>query len=75
MLWFYVVGAIFIWWFSPVLLGLLISIPISAFLKKASISQRAKKERGFLTSDETAPQNMFIFRQLADEGWRQRGFL
>ncbi len=45
----------FFWWLSPVLLGLLVSIPLSIFLSKTSVGVRAKELGLFLTPEETQP--------------------
>ncbi|MBI2516447.1 MAG: glucans biosynthesis glucosyltransferase MdoH [Opitutae bacterium] len=45
----------FFWWLLPVLLGLVLSAPLSIFLGKASFGRRAKELKLFLTPDETEP--------------------
>ena len=42
-------------WLSPVLAGLVCSIPLSIFLSKASFGRRARELGIFLTPEETAP--------------------
>ncbi|MTW20074.1 glucans biosynthesis glucosyltransferase MdoH [Allochromatium palmeri] len=43
----------FFWWFTPVLAGLLLSIPVSIFTSRTSLGQRAKRAGLFLTPSET----------------------
>jgi len=50
----------FFWWLSPVLLGLLLSAPLSIFLGKASFGRRARELGLFLTPDETEPPQELI---------------
>ncbi|MGA3006640.1 MAG: glucans biosynthesis glucosyltransferase MdoH [Opitutaceae bacterium] len=45
----------FFWWLSPVLAGLVFSIPLSIFLSKAAIGRRARQLGLFLTPEETQP--------------------
>ena len=45
----------FFWWLSPVLLGLLVSIPVSIFLSKTSVGVRARELGLFLTPEESQP--------------------
>jgi len=42
-------------WLSPVLCGLVFSIPVSIFLSKASFGRRAKELGIFVTPEETSP--------------------
>jgi membrane glycosyltransferase len=51
----YVLVPSFFWWLLPVLLGLVLSAPLSIFLAKASYGRRAKELGLFLTPDETEP--------------------
>jgi membrane glycosyltransferase len=44
-------------WLSPVLAGLVCSIPLSIFLSKASFGRRARELGIFLTPEETAPNH------------------
>ena len=45
----------FFWWLSPVLAGLVFSIPVSIILSKNSLGQKARKLGVFLTPEETQP--------------------
>ena len=45
----------FFWWLMPVLAGLVLSIPLSIMLSKASIGRRARELGLFLTPEETEP--------------------
>ena len=51
----YIISPPFFWWLSPVLAGLVFSIPISIFLSKASFGRRAREFGVFLTPEETHP--------------------
>jgi membrane glycosyltransferase len=44
------------WWFTPVLAGLVLSIPLSVFTSRRSLGARARKMDLFLTPEETAPR-------------------
>lgn len=43
------------WWFTPVLAGMALSIPLSVFTSRRSLGTRARKINFFLTPEETAP--------------------
>ena len=43
------------WWFTPVLAGMALSIPLSVFTSRRSLGARARKMDFFLTPEETAP--------------------
>ncbi|MGA3285010.1 MAG: glucans biosynthesis glucosyltransferase MdoH [Verrucomicrobiota bacterium] len=43
------------WWFTPVLAGMALSIPLSVFTSRRSLGTRARKMDLFLTPEETAP--------------------
>jgi len=43
------------WWFTPVLAGMALSIPLSVFTSRRSLGARARKMDLFLTPEETAP--------------------
>lgn len=43
------------WWFSPVLAGMLLAIPLSVFTSRASCGEQARKLGLFLTPEETSP--------------------
>jgi membrane glycosyltransferase len=45
----------FFWWLSPVIGGLVLSIPLSIFLSKGSFGRRARELGIFLTPEETHP--------------------
>ncbi len=50
----------FFWWLSPVLLGLVLSAPLSIVLGKASFGRRARELGLFLTPDETQPPQELV---------------
>lgn len=43
------------WWFLPVFLGMVLSVPLSAFTSRSRWGQRARQLRLFLTPEETQP--------------------
>ena len=43
------------WWFTPVLAGMVFSIPLSALTSRRSLGARAKSAGLFLTPEETSP--------------------
>ncbi len=45
----------FFWWLSPVIAGLVLSVPLSIFLSKAGFGRRARQIGLFLTPEETHP--------------------
>ena len=45
----------FFWWLSPVLAGLVLSVPLSIFFSKASVGLHARELGLFLTPEETDP--------------------
>jgi membrane glycosyltransferase len=45
----------FIWWISPVLIGLLASVPLTVWTSRATLGQSARRHGFFLTPEETAP--------------------
>jgi membrane glycosyltransferase len=45
----------FFWWLSPVLAGLVLSIPVSIILSKGSLGAQARRIGLFLTPEETQP--------------------
>jgi membrane glycosyltransferase len=51
----YIISPGFFWWLSPVLLGMVISIPLSIGLSKVRFGQSAKTLMLFLTPEETQP--------------------
>jgi membrane glycosyltransferase len=48
-------GPSLFWWFTPVLAGMVLSIPLSVFTSRRSIGARARRLGLFLTPEETAP--------------------
>jgi membrane glycosyltransferase len=46
---------VFFWWLSPVLAGLILSIPLSIMLSKAGLGRRARELGLFLTPEESQP--------------------
>jgi len=51
----YILWPMFFWWLSPVIVGLVLSIPLSILLSKVSIGQKAHWLGLFLTPEETQP--------------------
>jgi membrane glycosyltransferase len=51
----YIIAPSFFWWLSPVLLGLVLSAPLSILLSRASLGRRTREIGLFLTPDETEP--------------------
>jgi membrane glycosyltransferase len=43
------------WWFTPVFAGMFFSVPLSVFTSRVELGERAKKNRLFLTPEETQP--------------------
>jgi membrane glycosyltransferase len=52
MLW---LGPSLFWWFTPMLAGMILSIPLSVFTSRRSLGARARKLGLFLTPEEIAP--------------------
>ncbi|PTX94240.1 glucans biosynthesis glucosyltransferase MdoH [Opitutus sp. ER46] len=50
----FIISPGFFWWLSPVIAGLVLSIPISIFLSKASIGRGARELGLFMTPEEVA---------------------
>ena len=48
-------GPSLFWWFTPVLAGMVLSIPLSVFTSRRSLGARARKLGLFLTPEEIAP--------------------
>ncbi|HTY86798.1 MAG TPA: glucans biosynthesis glucosyltransferase MdoH [Candidatus Acidoferrum sp.] len=48
-------GPSLFWWFTPVLAGMVCSIPLSVFTSRRSLGARARKFSLFLTPEEIAP--------------------
>ncbi|HZZ57535.1 MAG TPA: glucans biosynthesis glucosyltransferase MdoH [Opitutaceae bacterium] len=51
----YILVTGYFWWLTPVLIGLVGSIPISIFFSKASVGRAARELGIFLTPEETRP--------------------
>jgi len=51
----FIISPPFFWWLSPVLAGLVLSIPVSIFLSKGSFGRQARELGLFLTPEETHP--------------------
>jgi len=51
----YILAPAFFWWLLPVLLGLVLSAPLSILLSRAQLGRRARELGLFLTPDETEP--------------------
>jgi membrane glycosyltransferase len=50
------------WWFSPVLAGFLLAIPISVWSSRVSLGERARKAGLFLTPEEADPPPILLAR-------------
>jgi membrane glycosyltransferase len=48
-------GPSLFWWFTPMLAGMILSIPLSVFTSRRSLGARARKLGLFLTPEEIAP--------------------
>ncbi|MGO8835988.1 MAG: glucans biosynthesis glucosyltransferase MdoH [Limisphaerales bacterium] len=48
-------GPSLFWWFTPVLAGMVLSIPLSVFTSRRSVGTRARRLGIFLTPEEIAP--------------------
>ncbi|MCB1822087.1 MAG: glucans biosynthesis glucosyltransferase MdoH [Candidatus Competibacteraceae bacterium] len=55
----------FFWWFTPVLLGLMLSIPVSMLSSSMTLGRQARAIGLFLTPEETDPPA--VLRDLADD--------
>ena len=51
----------FFWWFTPVLVGLALSIPVSMLSSSIALGQRARALGLFLTPDETMPASVLRY--------------
>jgi membrane glycosyltransferase len=51
----------FFWWFTPVLVGLALSIPVSMLSSSIALGQRARALGLFLTPDETMPVSVLRY--------------
>ena len=50
----------FFWWLTPVLLGLVLSVPVSMLSSSIALGQRAREMGLFLTPEETAPPAVLL---------------
>jgi membrane glycosyltransferase len=68
----YIIAPSFFWWLLPVLLGLVLSAPLSILLSRTSLGRRARDAGLFLTPDETepAPELMQLDQNL-EEAYQQ----
>ena len=48
------------WWFTPVLAGMVLSVPLSALTSRRSLGARARSLGLFLTPEETAPPREIV---------------
>jgi membrane glycosyltransferase len=48
------------WWFSPVLAGFLLAIPISVWSSRVSVGEKARKAGLFLTPEEVNPPSILL---------------
>jgi membrane glycosyltransferase len=48
------------WWFSPVLAGFLLAIPMSVWSSRVSLGERARKHGLFLTPEEVDPPSILL---------------
>ncbi len=51
----------FFWWLTPVLLGLVLSVPVSMLSSSIALGQRAREMGLFLTPEETAPPAVLLY--------------
>lgn len=63
-----------LWWFSPVILGFLLSIPLSVWSSRASLGEWAKRHGLFLVPEEIAPPEVVLslereLRHAAQQPW------
>jgi membrane glycosyltransferase len=49
-----------IWWFSPVIAGFMLSIPLSMFTSRTSWGERARMQGLFLTPEELEPPDLLL---------------
>lgn len=68
----YIIAPSFFWWLLPVLLGLVLSAPLSILLSRASLGRRARQAGLFLTPDETEPaRELTLLEQHLAECYKQ----
>lgn len=67
----YIISPAFFWWLSPVIAGLILSIPLSIVLSKASLGRATRSLGLFVTPEESAPPyELRRLRQNLDECYR-----
>jgi membrane glycosyltransferase len=69
--WFYVPG--FFWWFTPVLAGLLLAVPVSVLTSRSDLGRAAARLGLFLTPQEVAPAPVVRRYRAIVEGWDTAG--
>jgi membrane glycosyltransferase len=68
----YVIAPSFFWWLLPVLLGLVLSAPLSILLSRTSLGQRTRELGLFLTPDETEPApELALLENNLDQAYKQ----
>jgi membrane glycosyltransferase len=68
----YILAPPFFWWLSPVLAGLVFSIPLSIFLGQAGLGRGARRLGLFLTPEESRPgYELRRLRQNLDECYKR----
>ena len=50
----------YFWWLSPVIAGLVVSVPLSIFFSKTGVGRRARELGIFLTPEETEPSRELV---------------
>ena len=55
------------WWFTPVLAGMVLSVPLSVLTSRRNLGARARKLGLFLTPEETAPPPELVSLRVAFE--------
>ena len=53
-------GPSLFWWFTPVLAGMALSIPLSVFTSRRHLGARLRKLGLFLTPEETTPPSELV---------------
>src|SRR6478736_8282111 len=68
----YVIAPSFFWWLLPVLLGLVLSAPLSILLSRTSLGRRTRELGLFLTPDETEPApELALLENNLDQAYKQ----
>jgi membrane glycosyltransferase len=63
--WFYVSD--FFWWFTPVLAGLVLAVPVSVVTSRSNLGEAARRLGLFLTPEEVAPSGVVRrFREIVE---------